>query len=999
MSVGGNLSQFARNSSVSLPVQSETKRQLVDDEERNEGPSRSAKEKRVHPPSYDTPKIATLTENHSQLSSVKSEADVEIDESDVYVDCEAGDINSCHSYKSQSVSGLSRSEIQAQKSKKNGLTALEKQVLGLKQQHPGMILMIQNGYKYHFYEEDAEIASKLLEIATFRLHNFLQACVPVARLKYYVYQFVEKGYKVGVVNQTETTALKAAGENRNAPFSRELSCVYSRATLIGDDVNPQAFEGNCLMRERKPSCILSLCEDNTGNKTTIGIATFDPSTGEAIYDSFDDLKTREELEKRLAHLNPAEILSQETLSTSTETLLKHSGACLERLSDEEYEFSKALAVVAVFLSSPNDKPIGYSEPVLTLNELTPIVIRALGALWQHLAQFKLQDGMSAARLTSFTSLEKHLQLSASALQNLEVFASSSGDERGSLLSIMDHTRTAFGKRLLEQWMSQPSRDISELLRRQDAVQELINPNCRVTPLLGDILKGLPDLDRGLTNVAYHRCTTNNFYRLIEALSFIYQSLEVIAVVTEAYVQSSLIRELITDITVQLRDVKEIMNILNPSAAKIGDKTSILNDYSEFPNVLRTKTEIKALENELDELRPSIAETLGVPLFYYITVAGQEYLIQAKKDVQVPLDWILVNQTKTYRRYRSPQVISILKQLCQLREKVEADCEEAWRNVVDQFNKDYIRHKKSVKNLAALDVLLSFSEAAKLSDYCRPKLIESVESEIHIKNGRHPVLSRIMEESGHFIPNDSYLKSSEPMVLSGPNMGGKSCYVRQVALLVIMAHTGSFIPAEYATISILDAVYVWMGAGDNILQRKSTFMVEAEGASNILNQATTQSLVIMDEFGRGTSTYDGAALAAATLNYLKSKVGCLLLFVTHYPEVMETVPDCNYHMGYHIVREDEEAEGKLIFLYTVMKGGASSSYGLNVARMAGIPGPIIKVAKDFAERVRAQRIIKREMRGLLQNMWSDDQDEVNNALNEIGDLHVPWKQHHDAIDTC
>ncbi|XP_049860106.1 DNA mismatch repair protein Msh3-like isoform X2 [Schistocerca gregaria] len=924
MSVGGNLSQFARNSSVSLPVQSETKRQLVDDEERNEGPSRSAKEKRVHPPSYDTPKIATLTENHSQLSSVKSEADVEIDESDVYVDCEAGDINSCHSYKSQSVSGLSRSEIQAQKSKKNGLTALEKQVLGLKQQHPGMILMIQNGYKYHFYEEDAEIASKLLEIATFRLHNFLQACVPVARLKYYVYQFVEKGYKVGVVNQTETTALKAAGENRNAPFSRELSCVYSRATLIGDDVNPQAFEGNCLMRERKPSCILSLCEDNTGNKTTIGIATFDPSTGEAIYDSFDDLKTREELEKRLAHLNPAEILSQETLSTSTETLLKHSGACLERLSDEEYEFSKALAVVAVFLSSPNDKPIGYSEPVLTLNELTPIVIRALGALWQHLAQFKLQDGMSAARLTSFTSLEKHLQLSASALQNLEVFASSSGDERGSLLSIMDHTRTAFGKRLLEQWMSQPSRDISELLRRQDAVQELINPNCRVTPLLGDILKGLPDLDRGLTNVAYHRCTTNNFYRLIEALSFIYQSLEVIAVVTEAYVQSSLIRELITDITVQLRDVKEIMNILNPSAAKIGDKTSILNDYSEFPNVLRTKTEIKALENELDELRPSIAETLGVPLFYYITVAGQEYLIQAKKDVQVPLDWILVNQ---------------------------------------------------------------------------PKLIESVESEIHIKNGRHPVLSRIMEESGHFIPNDSYLKSSEPMVLSGPNMGGKSCYVRQVALLVIMAHTGSFIPAEYATISILDAVYVWMGAGDNILQRKSTFMVEAEGASNILNQATTQSLVIMDEFGRGTSTYDGAALAAATLNYLKSKVGCLLLFVTHYPEVMETVPDCNYHMGYHIVREDEEAEGKLIFLYTVMKGGASSSYGLNVARMAGIPGPIIKVAKDFAERVRAQRIIKREMRGLLQNMWSDDQDEVNNALNEIGDLHVPWKQHHDAIDTC
>ncbi|XP_047110711.1 DNA mismatch repair protein Msh3-like isoform X3 [Schistocerca piceifrons] len=924
MSVGVNLSQFARNSSVSLPVPSETKRQLVDDEEKNEGPSRSAKEKRVHPPSYDTPKIATLTENHSQLSSVKSEADVEIDESDVYVDCEAGDINSCHSYKSQSVSGLSRSEIQAQKSKKNGLTALEKQVLGLKQQHPGMILMIQNGYKYHFYEEDAEIASKLLEIATFRLHNFLQACVPVARLKYYVYQFVEKGYKVGVVNQTETTALKAAGENRNAPFSRELSCVYSRATLIGDDVNPQAFEGNCLMRERKPSCILSLCEDNTGNKTTIGIATFDPSTGEAIYDSFDDLKTREELEKRLAHLNPAEILSQETLSTSTETLLKHSGACLERLSDEEYEFSKALAVVAVFLSSPNDKPIGYSEPVLTLNELTPVVIRALGALWQHLAQFKLQVGMSAARLTSFTSLEKHLQLSAAALQNLEVFASSSGDERGSLLSIMDHTRTAFGKRLLEQWLSQPSRDISELLRRQDAVQELINPNCRVTPLLGDILKGLPDLDRGLTNVAYHRCTTNNFYRLIEALSFIYQSLEVIAVVTEAYVQSSLIRELIIDITVQLSDVKEIMNILNPSAAKIGDKTSILNDYSEFPNVLMTKTEIKALENELDELRPSIAETLGVPLFYYITVAGQEYLIQAKKDVQVPLDWILVNQ---------------------------------------------------------------------------PKLIESVESEIHIKNGRHPVLSRIMEESGHFIPNDSYLKSSEPMVLSGPNMGGKSCYVRQVALLVIMAHTGSFIPAEYATISILDAVYVWMGGGDNILQRKSTFMVEAEGASNILNQATTQSLVIMDEFGRGTSTYDGAALAAAALNYLKSKVGCLLLFVTHYPEVMETVPDCNYHMGYHIVCEDEEAEGKLIFLYTVMKGGASSSYGLNVARMAGIPGTIIKIAKDFAERVRAQRIIKREMRGLLQNIWSDDEDEVNNALNEIADLHVPWKQHHDAVDTC
>ncbi|GFG34869.1 hypothetical protein Cfor_10396 [Coptotermes formosanus] len=803
-------------------------------------------------------------------------------------------------------------------------TPLEQQVLELKKRHSGMILMIQTAYKYTFFGEDAEIASRVLNIMLTRYRNFPTAIIPMVRLHVHIRRLVEEGYKVGVVNQTETPALKAAGDNKNAPFTRELAHVYTKATLIGDDILSICGNGEFIQGGGVASYIMCIVESSDAvsgsqqKSTNLAVVAFDPSTGETIYDTFEDGPCREELQRRLEHLDPAEILAPQTLSHETERLVKYSSARVDRLEDNLFSFTDALVQVAAFFCGQGDTP-SHSPTFQGMTDLPPLAVVCLSVLIYHLKKFGLERALRSDGFKSFASDTKYLQMDASVLRNLEIFQSSMGSQKGSLFWALDHTRTKFGSRLFHEWVSHPLRDLATLQSRQEAVSELLHSDSAVVHQLRELLDGIPDVDRGLTTCLHQRCGPASLFAVLRTLGTLRRELQALHTLAEKDLQSSLLQDLIKDTICLLSNIQPFLDNLNQQAARIGDKTQLLHDYSAFPAVTSRLEKISAVTQILQDLKPGIAQTLGLLKFDYVTVSGQEFLIEVKQHqkLSVPHSWRKVSETKQVIRYQSSEVDTHVRKLNQLREQLVVDCHAAWLSFVAEFNAHYFAHKKAVKNVAILDVLFSLVEVAKQESYCKPTLVDLEETVINIKKGRHPVIPLVFPSGDQFVANDTKLKSVEEccMILSGPNMGGKSCYIRQVALIAVMAHIGSYVPAESATISILDAVFVRMGARDELIQGQSTLMLELGEASTILRKATYRSLVLLDELGRGTSTCDGTSIAIATLHHLLTQVQCLTLFVTHYPAVMELEHQYagraqNYHMAFLV--HDKEWSWEMIF---------------------------------------------------------------------------------------
>lgn len=350
---------------------------------------------------------------------------------------------------------------------------------------------------------------------------------------------------------------------------------------------------------------------------------------------------------------------------------------------------------------------------------------------------------------------------------------------------------------------------------------------------------------------------------------------------------------------------------------------------------------------------------------------------------VPCDWIKISATKQVSRFRTPFVEVKFKLLCQWREQLSICCQEAWLEFLALFSEACARYRRAVCHIATLDCLFSLATVASQRGFIRP-VVKDCGAHIYIKQGRHPVLDTLLSENEQFVPNDTHMdvNSNRCMIITGPNMGGKSSYIKQVALIVILAQVGSFVPAEEARVGVLDAVFTRMGATDSIYKGQSTFMVELQETSDIIAQATSKSLVILDELGRGTSTHDGTAIAYATVHHFISKIASLTLFVTHYPSLAELdrfFPNqvTNNHMAFMTSEEQgttcaEGGEGEdnnvacpvvpsVTFLYHLVNGAAARSYGLNVARLAGIPNEIINTAaaksREMENLIMSRRSIK------------------------------------------
>nr|XP_045583602.1 DNA mismatch repair protein Msh3-like [Procambarus clarkii]XP_045583603.1 DNA mismatch repair protein Msh3-like [Procambarus clarkii]XP_045583604.1 DNA mismatch repair protein Msh3-like [Procambarus clarkii]XP_045583605.1 DNA mismatch repair protein Msh3-like [Procambarus clarkii]XP_045583606.1 DNA mismatch repair protein Msh3-like [Procambarus clarkii] len=870
------------------------------------------------------------------------------------------------------------------------LTPLEQQVVSIKNEQPDVVLFVECGYKYRFFGNDAEIAAKELNIVAHLDHSFMTASIPTHRLHVHVRRLVAKGYKVGVVKQTETAALKAAGSNKTAPFGRELAALYTRSTLIGEDVTPAGggeAVGDGDLAEGATAMLLVVHEgkSTSGKDGTVGISiiAIQPSTGDIIYDTFDDSSARTEFWCRLDHIQPVEALVSTNVSDITvqaitaATTRNEDCIRIERLDEAKFDYSDSLKRVCELF-------VDEEERMKHVSGLPPDVVSCLGAALQYLAEFKLDRIIKmAGSICKYSSSSHYMRLSGATLRNLEVLTNAvDGGIKGSLLWALDKTHTKFGSRLLRRWIVQPLLDVDQITERQDMVEELMSSEAPIINKLKSVLNRLPDFERALTTIFHKKCSPHEFWLAVEGLHQVHAGLSRVSGNMEDTVNTPGLVHLLHEVLDGLSNVEAFADNINEASAREGKKTSFLKDFSAFPKVIKRQQEIADVEEELRDLKPEIAKILRIPSFNYTTVSGLEFLIEVKNSQlkAVPKNWAKISSTKACCRFRSPEIEKRFTKLQQLREQLQADCHEAWLEVLDSFSSHYQLHRQAVRSLATLDALTSLANVAKAQGYCRPKLYarESGKGMLKITEGRHPIVSQLKLGDDQYVANDTNLKvdGQRVMLVTGPNMGGKSCYMRQVALIALMSQTGSYVPAESVEMSILDAIYTRMGAADEIYTGRSTFMVEVGETADIMHEATTNSLVILDELGRGTSTHDGVAVAMAALDFFLNQVKCLTIFVTHYLPLTEfelLYPECvgNFHMSF-IVNEEDDGDDDGIdvvtFLYQLTSGSAGQSYGLNVARLAQVPHPILVKASEKSKDLEKICKMRRKGKDMFQRLF-------------------------------
>uniref|UniRef100_A0A8C0AR58 DNA mismatch repair protein MSH3 n=1 Tax=Buteo japonicus TaxID=224669 RepID=A0A8C0AR58_9AVES len=862
------------------------------------------------------------------------------------------------------------SDTNLNKRTKSIYTPLELQFIEMKKQYKDAVLCVECGYKYRFFGEDAEIAAKELNIYCHQDHNFMTASIPSHRLFVHVRRLVAKGYKVGVIKQMETAALKAAGENKSSLFSRKLTHLLNVNPLLKLDDSVDVEE---VTTDVPDNYLLCICENGENLKdrkkgdTVIGIMAIQPTTGEVIFDSFRDCASRLELESRVLRLQPVEIILPSSLSDQSEKLinsitsmrLRDDRIRIERMETLHFEYSHAFQLITDFYAKEVPDTTGPQKLSVILSLDKPVIC-SLAAVIAYLKEFNLERMLyNPSNFKRLSSETEYMTINGTTMKNLEILQNQTDMKtKGSLLWVLDHTKTSFGRRRLKKWVTQPLMKSSEINARLDAVSEILLSESSVFGQIRNLLCKLPDIERGLCSVFHKKCSTQEFFLIVSTLSRLDLEIQALVPVIHSHVKTPLLQNALLEIPELLSPVKHYLKILNEEAAKTGDKTQLFKDLTDFPVIRKRKEEILDVLSKIQLHLLDIRKQIKNPSAEYVTVSGQEFMIEVKNSHKssVPSDWVMVSSTKAVSRFHSPFIIENYRHLNQLREQLVLDCSAEWLNFLDHFSEHYHPVSKAIGHLATVDCLFSLAQVAKQGDYCRPT-VQDNRQEIIIKNGRHPVIDVLLGEQDQYVPNTTNLSVSSGervMIITGPNMGGKSSYIKQVALITVMAQIGSYVPAEESTIGVVDGIFTRMGAADNIYKGRSTFMEELTDTAEIIRKATSRSLVILDELGRGTSTHDGIAIAYATLEHFIRDVESLTLFVTHYPSVCElekVYPEKvgNYHMAF-LVNEEESAEQKdeenpefITFLYQITKGVSARSYGLNVAKLADIPEEILKKA--------------------------------------------------------
>lgn len=946
-------------------------------------------------------------------------------------------------------SATSRSSRKSTRSKsKSSLTPMDQQYVDFKSRHPDLILLFESGYQYRMFGIDAKIGADIFknvlrqgkltlnpeDPADSKYTKYASLTLMEGNLSRKVELLVTAGHKVGLVQQTETAASKAIeSTNRHSLFERKLTKIYTKATMVDrEDFN--STEAN------RSSYILAIAEDDEqseyddakvnglhptsrSSQYRIGLVAIQMTTGEILYDDFfDDDALHTELETRLIHIQPSEILFVGKPRVTVKKLIKQLIVSRTLSDDPRIETIPkksnidAVNHVANFYSQQatndsNPQVFDSSEvdnsgqKLDFIEKLSEPIQVCIAALMIYLKDFNLDKVFNLTNNFSAFSSVSHMHLNGNTILSLELFQNRTNFKpEGSLFYTFDYTKTKFGKRRLRKWVKQPLIDRKAIEERLDAAQELsMNLNAGVADLVTQMSKA-NDMEFILTKIYYKRCNPRElFYFLLNVERF---SKTVSKKMPEAFsvFKTKHMRRIFNTLPLSYGPVRKLLSQINSTGAK---EDQLVNFFAEgnqaYEDISDLLLQVDIMNTDVTDHLEEMKVEHKLKSLDICEFLGKKYFkVQTSETKNVPNDWLLENKTRFFSRYRTPRLTELLEEIDYQNYQLDLRCKKAFDDFMEMVNVYYDKFRALINAVGELDCFLSLSLIASHKDrYVRPKFVDHQCCEI--SQGRHPMIERYTTHntSYHYVPNDTKMNEStnRTMIITGPNMGGKSSYVSQIALIVIMAQIGFYVPAKSATLGVVDAVYTRMGAYDNIIAGRSTFQTELMECSDILRHATPRSLILLDEVGRGTGTMDGVAIAHAVLEACISDIKALTLFITHYAlltQISEKYPQGlvgNYHMDFEEeVGNDDKQLGfsKIIFKYNIVQGVVHNSYGLNVARLVELPSSIIQKAAVVANELKQQVAVRKNVR-LVKDMCDFIKMVKMNRDINMGDMKLTEKQ--------
>ena len=807
------------------------------------------------------------------------------------------------------------------------MTPMMRQYFKIKEEHPDCLLFFRLGDFYEMFHDDAKLGSEELGLTlTTRDRNKPEEertpmCgVPYHSADSYIARLIARGYKVAICEQMEDPA------TAKGLVERDIVRIVTPGTAMDDS----------MLEENANNYICAIYQDSL----SVAVAFCDLSTGEFSLTSYDGADGLEHLRNELGRFSPREaVLSdgawqQESLR---DLLVNRMGCRCEHGGEGRFRADVTRQLV--------EKQFAYGLDSLPQGENAPV--QAAGGLLSYLLETQKTDLSHINTVTWFTG-DRYMELDLTARRTLELTETYRGKEkRGSLLWVLDQTRTSMGGRLLRNWIARPLLSPAAIDRRLGAVEALVGDPIGREELTRD-LREVTDLERLIGRIAYGTAGGRDLVSLGAGLAKLPDLRARLS-----GLDSRLLRELIGEMD-DLPDLRDLISraIVDEPPFSVREGGFIRRGYDADVDRLRDVIDhgadmvaaVESREKERTGIK-SLKVRYNKVFGYYIEVSKSYYDL-------VPDDYIRKQTLVNCERFITQELKDLEHEILSAQDKITALEYQLFCGVRDEINLRVTDIQRSAAAVAQLDVLCSFATVAADRGYCRPMVDEG--DVIEITDGRHPVVEKVLKGS-LFVPNDTRMdgSSSRLSIITGPNMAGKSTYMRQVALIVLMAQMGSFVPARHARIGVVDRVFTRIGASDDLSAGQSTFMVEMTEVAEMLKNATSRSLLVLDEIGRGTSTYDGMSIARAVLEYCadKKRLGAKTLFATHYHELTVVENEIEGVRNYHIAAKKRKDD--IIFLRKIVPGGADQSYGIEVAKLAGVPNRVIDRARDILTELEEQ----------------------------------------------
>ncbi|MFI4937177.1 MAG: DNA mismatch repair protein MutS [Candidatus Berkiellales bacterium] len=791
-------------------------------------------------------------------------------------------------------------------------TPMMQQYLKIKSAHPDQLMFYRMGDFYELFFDDAKKAAQLLDITLTARGQSAGEAIPMAGVPYhaaenYLAKLLQLGESVVICEQIGDP------NTSKGPVERQVTRILTPGTLTDE----------ALLEAKTENLIVAV----SAGKSSFGISSLELSSGRFVLQEVHSLN---ELQNEISRLNPAELLIPEDFLAET---LPPSLRLIRKRPLWDFDYATAVKHLCTQLKTKDLSAFQCQD--------LKLAITAAGSLLRYVEETQRSAIPHIHRL-QVENPNDYVQLDNHTLRNLEITQNLQGQREQSLLGILDRTSTPMGSRLLSRWLNRPLRDHPQLNARQQAIFAFLQTDS-IDPLQSH-LKQVGDIERINARIALQSARPKDLAKLRKALGALPQ-IKALLKKTKALSPEKLN---------QLQEHAEVFELL--SKAIVEDPPVVIRDggviaigYDETLDELLSLSEDSTSFLQKLEKKEQARTRLSTLKVGYNRIHGFYIELSRQQALQAPKEYLRRQTLKNVERYITPELKIFEEKVLSSKEKALAHEKKLYEDLLKTLLKSLHALQQTANMLAEIDALVNLAERAKTLHYNCPNL--SVTPGINITQGRHPVVEQLCE--GPFIPNDVNLTSDASMLLiTGPNMGGKSTYMRQTALIVLMAHIGSFVPAENATLGPIDRIFTRIGANDNLAKGQSTFMVEMTETANIMHYATPKSLVVMDEIGRGTSTFDGLSLAWACAYELSQRIKAFTLFSTHYFELTQWTSQLSNVKNVHL--DAKECGEDLVFLHTVEEGPANKSYGLQVAKLAGLPPGILAEAAKMLQQLEQQQ---------------------------------------------